>query len=61
VLSEGQPGSLAFDWMPVEEITPEKHVGYAVQWFGLATALLIIYLGVNTKRVSRHHEEGLDS
>jgi surfeit locus 1 family protein len=61
VLSEGQPGSLAFDWMPVEEITPEKHVGYAVQWFGLATALLIIYLGVNTKRATRHHDEGLDS
>jgi cytochrome oxidase assembly protein ShyY1 len=29
---------------------PEKHLGYAVQWFGLAVALLIIYLGVNTRR-----------
>ena len=28
----------------------EKHLGYAFQWFGLATALFIIYLVVNTKR-----------
>lgn len=27
-----------------------KHLGYAFQWFALATALIIIYLVVNTKR-----------
>lgn len=30
---------------------PEKHYGYAVQWFGLFTALWIIYFVVNTKRI----------
>lgn len=29
---------------------PEKHVGYAVQWFALALALAIIYVVVNTRR-----------
>ena len=29
---------------------PEKHYGYAVQWFSLAAALLVIYFVVNTKR-----------
>jgi len=29
---------------------PEKHYGYAVQWFCLAAALLVIYLVVNTHR-----------
>lgn len=29
---------------------PERHVAYAVQWFALAAALLIIYLVVNLKR-----------
>lgn len=29
---------------------PEKHYGYAVQWFSLAAALLVIYLVVNTHR-----------
>ncbi|RFA31185.1 hypothetical protein CAI21_00590 [Alkalilimnicola ehrlichii] len=37
-----------------EEITasmpPEKHVGYAVQWFALAGTLMVIYLTVNFKR-----------
>jgi surfeit locus 1 family protein len=51
VLDEGQAGSLQYDWVPVETISPEKHVGYAVQWFALAVALVIIYLGVNTRRV----------
>lgn len=31
---------------------PERHVGYAVQWFGLATTLVIIFVVVNLKRIS---------
>ena len=50
VIDEGQPGGLQYDWTPIPDIGPEKHIGYAVQWFGLATALLIIYVGVNTRR-----------
>jgi surfeit locus 1 family protein len=30
---------------------PERNVGYAVQWFGLAAALLVIYLVVNTRKL----------
>ncbi len=30
---------------------PEKHYGYAVQWFGLFCTLWIIYFVVNTKRI----------
>lgn len=29
---------------------PEKHVSYAVQWFALAVALMVIYIVVNTRR-----------
>ncbi len=29
---------------------PEKHVGYAVQWFAMATTLALIYLVVNLRR-----------
>ena len=50
VIDAGQAGALEYDWAPVETISPEKHLGYAVQWFALAVALLIIYLGVNTRR-----------
>lgn len=30
---------------------PEKHYGYAVQWFALAIALITIYIVVNSKRI----------
>jgi len=33
---------------------PEKHYGYAVQWFSLAIALLGIYLIVNTHRKQKY-------
>ncbi|MCP5300131.1 MAG: SURF1 family protein [Chromatiaceae bacterium] len=50
VLDEDQAGGLQYDWSPIPEMGPEKHLGYAVQWFGLAIALLLIYVGVNTRR-----------
>lgn len=39
------------DWEPVVPMGPSTHIGYAVQWFGLAIALFVIYVVVNTKRV----------
>ena len=53
VIDEGQPGGLQHDWSPIPQMGPEKHLGYAVQWFGLAVALLIIFVGVNTRRKGR--------
>lgn len=50
VIDDGQVGGLQYDWSPIPEMGPEKHLGYAVQWFGLAVALLIIFVGVNTRR-----------
>lgn len=50
VMDEGQAGGLQHDWSAIPPMGPEKHLGYAVQWFGLAVALLIIYVGVNTRR-----------
>ena len=41
------------DWKPVYRPTPDKHRAYAVQWFTLAAVLLIIYIGVNSKRLPR--------
>ena len=30
-------------------MSPEKHLGYAIQWFALALALFVIYIVVNLK------------
>jgi surfeit locus 1 family protein len=37
------------DWKP-GGLPPERHFGYAVQWYGLALALAVIYVVVNVKR-----------
>lgn len=57
VINDSEPGNLQYDWSAIETISPEKHLGYSVQWFALATALLIIYVGVNTRRLSKEGEE----
>jgi surfeit locus 1 family protein len=40
------------EWKPVYDVPPDKHRAYAMQWFTLALVLLLIYLGVNSKRIS---------
>ena len=40
------------DWQPVYTVTPDKHRAYAMQWLTLALVLLLIYIGVNSKRIS---------
>ncbi len=47
-LAEAEPGVLVRYW-PVVTTTPEKHRGYAVQWFLMATALMTLYLYYSTR------------
>lgn len=44
------PAGFVRDWY-IKKITPEKNTSYAVQWFALAIALVIIFLVVNTHKV----------
>ena len=37
------PGERDLDILP-NTLSPERHLGYAVQWFGLAIAVLVIAL-----------------
>lgn len=36
-------------WQIKQGFSPERHIGYAVQWFGFAITLLIIYFVINLK------------
>lgn len=45
---DAQPGALKTGW-PVVAMSPEKHTGYAVQWFGLSLALLLLSIGATIK------------
>jgi len=56
LVMEGDSGDadLVREWRPVV-MGPERHTGYAVQWFGLALTLLLLYVAAHTRRVE--HDE----
>ena len=43
----GDPGALEAGW-PLVNTSPEKHTGYAVQWFALALVLVVLLVFANT-------------
>lgn len=53
LLDSSEKQGFVRDWKPdFGRFGPERHRGYAVQWFALALTLLIIYIVVNSKRKS---------
>lgn len=49
LLDADRPDGFVRAWQP-PGFPPDRHVGYAVQWFGLALTLVIIYLVVNLRK-----------
>ncbi len=49
LLDPDQPQGFARDWN-AELLPPERHLGYAFQWFALAGALLIVFIVVNLRK-----------
>ncbi len=43
LLDAAEPDGYRRDWRP-SDFGPERHIGYAVQWFALAVTLVILYL-----------------
>ncbi len=50
-LNQGQPSFFAKHWIVVN-IQPEKHIGYAVQWFVMSATLIFLYILASTNIVS---------
>ena len=53
LLSPAEPAGFSRRWEPEAEFGPDRHRGYAAQWFALAAALAAIYFVVNLRRVDR--------
>ena len=51
------PASYRLDW-PVVAMGPEKHLGYATQWFALATTLVLLYLYFGWHRHPKENRHG---
>jgi surfeit locus 1 family protein len=49
LLSPSADDGFVRDWRPAG-VSPQKHVGYAVQWFSFAGTLLLLYLILNFRR-----------
>jgi surfeit locus 1 family protein len=50
LLDADEPHGFERGWVLLE-MGPERHLGYAVQWFGLALTLLILCLVVSVRRI----------
>ena len=50
-LAPAADAGYAREWKLTTGLTPERHVGYAVQWFALAVALVMLSLWVAVKRI----------
>lgn len=49
LLAPGEADGFEREWRPAL-MSPTKHVGYAVQWFALAVALVVLYVWLNLRR-----------
>ena len=49
LLDENAAGGFPRDWHSLG-LPPSRHYGYAVQWFALAAALTVIFIGMNTHK-----------
>ena len=53
LLDPGEPGGYLRDWQP-GGLTPQQHLAYSAQWFGLGVTLIILYVALNLKKVGTH-------
>lgn len=51
----GQPGAYAADWPP-DRMTPQRHIGYAIQWYALALALTVLTLVFSYQKTDKGHD-----
>lgn len=52
-LDPAAPNGYVREWKAAPGLTPDRHRGYAFQWFALAAALFSIWVAVNLKRSGR--------
>ena len=52
LLDAAEPDGYVRNWAP-PGFPPMRHIGYAVQWFGLALTLAVIYVVTNFRRAGK--------
>lgn len=52
LLDPREPGGYVREWQP-PGLDPSRHFSYAIQWWGFAVVLLVLYFGLNFRKVPR--------
>jgi len=50
LLDAGAPDGFERKWRPALGFGPERHLGYAIQWFAFALVAMVIFVAVNLRR-----------
>jgi surfeit locus 1 family protein len=50
LLDPGAPGGFERAWRPALGFGPERHLGYAVQWFAFAVVAVVMLIALNLRR-----------
>ena len=53
LMDAAQPHGFVREWTPYLGIGPERHRGYAFQWFSLAATVAVVWIVVNVRRSAR--------
>jgi surfeit locus 1 family protein len=51
LLDAGVPDGFERKWRPALGFGPERHLGYAIQWFAFALVAMVIFIALNLRRV----------
>jgi surfeit locus 1 family protein len=58
LLDAGAPDGFERKWRPALGFGPERHLGYAIQWFAFALVAAVLFIALNLRRVPAGEEPG---
>jgi surfeit locus 1 family protein len=58
LLDAGVPDGYERQWRPSLGFGPERHLGYAIQWFAFATVAVVLFIALNLRRRPPDEERG---
>lgn len=58
LLDASNPDGYERAWRPALGFPPERHLGYAIQWFALALVVMVVFVSLSMKRIAPAGEGG---
>jgi len=58
LLDAGAPDGFERKWRPALGFGPERHLGYAIQWFAFALVAAVLFVALNLRRSGADQEPG---